>query len=188
MPVKGYGMLWLYSQTGDKERGSASRDKFNRKRVALKVGATLAVALSSGLPTKNGTIQFTKGRHKACPYNIQKNMKYKKQLFFLLLLIILLPMKNARAVLLCNPLSPDCGEILPFELAARIVKALLGFVGIMALMNFVIAGMTFIWSRGSEKNVSQARDNLIWTTIGIVTIFSSYAVLSFLIETLTKPA
>ncbi|KKT35528.1 MAG: hypothetical protein UW24_C0007G0018 [Parcubacteria group bacterium GW2011_GWA2_44_12] len=103
-------------------------------------------------------------------------------------MITLLPLQSGRAVLLCNPLSPDCGEILPFELMARIVKALLGFVGILSLVNFVIAGMTFIWSRGSEKQVSQARDNLIWTTIGIVTIFSSYAVLSFIIETLITPA
>lgn len=91
------------------------------------------------------------------------------------------------AVRLRNPMDPAGAGLLPFELIARIIKALLGFIGILAVLNFIIAGITFIWSRGNEKYVTQARDNMLWTVIGIVAIFASYAVLSFVIETLINP-
>lgn len=112
-----------------------------------------------------------------------------KPIYFILtaLALFILPILRAKAILICNPIDPNCGQVLPLELIARIIKALLGFVGIMSIVNFVIAGLTLIWSRGAEKHVTSARDNLLWTTIGIATIFASYAVLDFIIKTLIEP-
>ncbi len=38
---------------------------------------------------------------------------------------------------------------------------------------------------GNEKNVQKGKDVLVWAVIGLVVIFSSYAILSFIISKLT---
>lgn len=85
------------------------------------------------------------------------------------------------AVKLQNPL----GDIDGFTLFSRILQAVLGFVGVLALLNFVIAGIRLLTSQGKPEAIKSARDNMLWTVIAIVLLFGSYTILSFVISTLT---
>jgi len=89
---------------------------------------------------------------------------------------------------LTNPLKLAGGEKVSSteELAARIVKAALGLVGILSLIFFIWGGFLWMTAGGNETRVTQGRDTLIWAALGLAAIFISYAVLSVLIDTLTK--
>src|SRR3989338_177867 len=81
-------------------------------------------------------------------------------------------------------ISDPIGAGSPLEIYARIIKAFLGTVGIFALLNFVIAGVGLIASRGNQEAGKKNRDNMLWTIIGIALLFGAYAILAFVIDRL----
>lgn len=58
------------------------------------------------------------------------------------------------------------------------IKVLLGLIGSVALVMFSYAGLMWMVSMDGEKK-KKALDTLIWSSLGIITILASYAVVSF---------
>ena len=65
-----------------------------------------------------------------------------------------------------------------------IVRILLGFLGIIAIIIILYGGFVWLISAGSEENVSQAKKIITAGIIGLVIIFVSYAIASFVITQL----
>jgi len=84
----------------------------------------------------------------------------------------------ARTVTLDNPLG---GINTAQDLIGQIVNAILGVVGSLALLMFVYGGLTWMTAAGNEEKIKKGKGILMWATIGLVVIFTSYAVLNFII-------
>ncbi len=74
----------------------------------------------------------------------------------------------------------------PQELIGRIINAVLGIVGSIALAMFIYGGFTWMTSSGNMEKVQKGKDILIWAAIGLVVIFASYALVKFVIFTAIK--
>lgn len=83
----------------------------------------------------------------------------------------------AAVVSLTNPL----GVSTPQQLIGKIISALLGLVGSIALLMFIYGGLVWMTAAGNEKKVTQGTDILMWAAIGLIIIFISYAAVRFLI-------
>jgi len=70
------------------------------------------------------------------------------------------------------------------QLYGRIIYAFLGLSGAVALVMFILGGFSWMTAGGNEEKVKKGRDTLIWASLGLVVIFSSYAVLKTIFETL----
>ncbi len=83
-----------------------------------------------------------------------------------------------------NPLCPDPKK--PCELPdiiGRVIRAVLGVVGAIALAMFVYGG--FLWMTGvsrGEKRIQYAKEVIIWATLGLAVIFASYLLVDFVIK------
>ena len=86
-------------------------------------------------------------------------------------------------VSLTNPLGTD---ITPQALIGRIINAVLGIVGSIALAMFIYGGFTWMTAAGGAEKVQKGKDILIWAAIGLVVIFASYALVNFVIFTAIK--
>lgn len=73
-------------------------------------------------------------------------------------------------------------------LVGRIIKAFLGIVGIIALVIFLYGGFLWLTSAGNSKKIEEGRDMFVWAILGLVVIFSSYVLVSFIFETVTQAA
>lgn len=91
---------------------------------------------------------------------------------------------NPPPVKLDNPLGPGVTDV-P-TLIGRIIKAVLGIVGSLALVMFIYGGFTWMLAAGSSEKVKKGRDIIVWAAIGLVIIFTSYALVSFIIESVGK--
>ena len=65
-----------------------------------------------------------------------------------------------------------------------IVKVLLGFLGIIAIIIILYGGFVWMTAGGNEENVSKAKKIISSGIIGLVIIFISYAIATFVITQL----
>ncbi len=67
-----------------------------------------------------------------------------------------------------------------------LINYILQYLGIAAILSFVLAGIFYIISLGDDEKTGQAK-KIIWTTIiGIVIIYSSYAIVAYVARPITN--
>lgn len=72
----------------------------------------------------------------------------------------------------------------PEKFIGRIIKGALGVVGTVALVMIVYAGITWMLAgvRGSATDIKKAQDTIFWSVVGLAVIFSSYALVHFIVQ------
>ena len=81
-----------------------------------------------------------------------------------------------------NPLGNE--NLGPDELYGRLIYAFMGITGALALIMFLIGGFQWMTASGNPERVKKGRDTLMWAVLGLIVIFSSYAILRAVFETL----
>lgn len=71
------------------------------------------------------------------------------------------------------------------DLVARVIKSFLGIVGIIALILFLYGGILWLTSAGNSSKVEEGRNVFVWAVLGLVVIFSSYVIVTFVFDRLT---
>lgn len=71
------------------------------------------------------------------------------------------------------------------QLISNILKAAVSVVGAFALLIFVYGGFLWLTSGGEAGKVQQGKDAMKWAIIGLFVVFSSYALVSFVLSALT---
>lgn len=83
-------------------------------------------------------------------------------------------------VSLANPLSSvDIPKII-----GNAVQAVMGIVGTITLGIFLYAGFLWLTSAGNSEKIQKGLQGMLWAGIGIIVIFSSYAILTLILKTL----
>jgi len=95
----------------------------------------------------------------------------------LLAFLIALP---CYAATFTNPL----GDVTIPGLIGKIIKSAVGIVGSLALLLFIFGGFTWMTSGGNEEKVKKAQNILKSAVLGILIIFTSYALLNLLFSIL----
>ena len=68
----------------------------------------------------------------------------------------------------------------------KIFKKVLGIMGLILLVLFVVGGITWMTSGGSAEKIKKARELLINAIIGLVIVLSSYALIDFVVTSLSS--
>lgn len=63
-----------------------------------------------------------------------------------------------------------------------IVNWILTFLGLIAVLLIIYAGFLFIFSQGDEKQISKAKQIIIYVGIGIIVILLSYAIVQLFVS------
>ena len=90
-------------------------------------------------------------------------------------------------VTLPNPLDPNKtddpkDDPSPQALIGKIINAALGIVGSLALVMFIYGGFMWMMAGGNAERVQKGKDTLVWAALGLVIIFSSYALVRFVLK------
>ena len=124
-------------------------------------------------------------------------MKYVLILSFILLILSPYTLANAAccttgtadpagcSVCLTNPLTGTTkSEGIP-TLLGNVINSVLGIIGSLALVMFIYGGATWMLSAGNQEQVTKGKNILIWATLGLVIIFTAYALVRFVLTTIT---
>jgi hypothetical protein len=117
-------------------------------------------------------------------------MKLKKILFFILFLIMLFiaygygsaanPNAPASPTKIDDPLGSTHPS--PQVLIGKVIAAAMGLVGSIALAMFIYGGFVWMMAAGNAEAVTKGKNILIWATLGLVVIFTSYALVQFVFK------
>lgn len=77
--------------------------------------------------------------------------------------------------------AQDAGKQLPIMIG-RIIRTLLGLLGIIFLVLIVYAGFLWMTARGESDPVDKAKDIIKQAIIGIIIVFVAYALTGFIIN------
>ena len=67
-------------------------------------------------------------------------------------------------------------------LIGGLIAKALGVVGSIALLMFVYGGILWMTAAGSSEKTEKGRQILVWSALGVIVIFSSYALLDIVFE------
>jgi Type IV secretion system pilin len=84
-------------------------------------------------------------------------------------------------VCLNDPLGFGNDTDAPQKVIGKVIQMVLGVIGSLALLMVVYGGVVWMTAAGSQEKVKKGRDILIWAIVGLVVIFSSYAVVNFVL-------
>lgn len=66
------------------------------------------------------------------------------------------------------------------------IRVILGLTGSMALIMFIYGGFLYMTAAGVEERVTKGKNTIIWAILGLIAVFSAYAVVDFVIKGLTE--
>ncbi|MDO8668176.1 MAG: pilin [bacterium] len=124
---------------------------------------------------------------------MSNNFRFFSVVFFILVSIIAVQLcyaaddsntrqGNPTPVKLTNPLTgTQDSEGIPL-LLGKIINYAMGIIGSLALVMFIYGGLTWMLSGGSQEQVTKGKNIVIWATLGLAIIFTSYALVKFVIE------
>lgn len=69
-------------------------------------------------------------------------------------------------------------------IVARLIRAVLGLLGIIALVIIIAAGFRWMTANGDEEKVTESRRQLTNAVIGLIIILASFAIATFVINQL----
>jgi Type IV secretion system pilin len=74
----------------------------------------------------------------------------------------------------------------PNGIFATIANTLIFLVGAVAVIFLIIGGLRYVISNGDSKNVTAAKDTILYAIVGIVVAVISFALVQFVINALNK--
>ncbi len=127
---------------------------------------------------------------------LHKIMKNKKNIIFIIIIVaifVVLPSFVLAQTQLTDPLKlipPNATQAqkdaaIP-TLIGRIISAVLGIVGSIALLMFIYGGFMWLTSGGITEKITKGKQVLVWAAIGLVVIFLSYTLVNFVIKGLAS--
>jgi hypothetical protein len=69
------------------------------------------------------------------------------------------------------------------KLAGRIVNYMLGIAGAIGLLMFVYGGIVWMTASGNQDKIAEAKKTIVWSVLGLVSLFSSYILVKFIMDT-----
>lgn len=97
-----------------------------------------------------------------------------------------MPAKLFAATSFENPLTGKAKSMSLAESVGLIVRGLLGFAGVLAVIFVIIGGVRIIAAAGNEEQVKQGKQTLLWAVLGLVVAFGGYVVVNAVIENADK--
>ena len=76
------------------------------------------------------------------------------------------------------------GNADPREIAASVIKVMLGFLGIIAVLIILYAGFLWMTAAGNEDKITQAKGMMSAGVIGLIIVLAAFGIATFVMEAL----
>lgn len=78
------------------------------------------------------------------------------------------------------------GDRDPREIAAAVIRVMLGFLGIIAVLIILYAGFLWMTAAGNEDKITQAKGMMSAGVIGLIIILAAFGIATFVMNALVE--
>lgn len=78
------------------------------------------------------------------------------------------------------------GPTSPVDLASKIIKTILGFVGTIFLILIIVSGFQWMTAGGNEETIKKARGRMTSAVIGLAIILGAWVITDFVINSIVS--
>jgi len=82
--------------------------------------------------------------------------------------------------------SPQDGYVCLQDVIGRLIKAMFGIIGSVALLMFVWGGFLWLTAAGEERRITQGWNTMTWAVIGMGVLFGAYVIADFILKAFLK--
>lgn len=82
--------------------------------------------------------------------------------------------------------SLGLGDRDPRDIAASVIRILLGFLGMIAVVIILLGGFKWMTAGGNEEKVGEARKLIIQGAVGLIIILAAFGIANFVINNLLQ--
>lgn len=86
-----------------------------------------------------------------------------------------------------DPLHP-LGAVTLQQVIGRVIQLLLGFLGSLSLLMFIYGGFVWMTAAGNDEKIKKAKNIIVYSALGLIVAFSSFAILRFLLSDVFRGA
>lgn len=76
------------------------------------------------------------------------------------------------------------GPVTVQGLVGRLIRALFGFAGMIALLMFIYGGFTIMTAQGSDEKIKKGKSMITNAVLGLIAMFLAYSITGFIIGAL----
>jgi len=125
-----------------------------------------------------------------------KKTLFKKAVVLAMALFVLTPVMTFSLPALATDLDPwggkqdvikdttGLGDRDPRDIAASVIRVILGFLGIVAVIIILLGGFKWMTAGGNEDKVGEAKKLITAGIIGLVIILAAFAIATFVLNSL----
>ncbi|MDP2736957.1 MAG: pilin [bacterium] len=127
-----------------------------------------------------------------------KKTLFKKAVVLAMALFVLTPVMTFSLPAMAEDLNPwgtdtlkdniqtttGLGERDPRDIAASVIRVILGFLGIIAVIIILLGGFKWMTAGGNEDKVGEAKKLITAGIIGLVIILAAFAIATFVLNSL----
>jgi hypothetical protein len=85
------------------------------------------------------------------------------------------------------PYDPNVDQTIAREIAVKVIKLLMTFLGIIATVIILLGGFKWMTANGNDEAITKAKSTMTQAIIGLVIVLSAYALWAFISSTLLSP-
>ncbi len=127
-----------------------------------------------------------------------KKSLFKKAVLLAMSVFVLMPVLTFALPVAAEDLNPwgtdtlkenvqsetGLGDRDPRDIAASVIRVILGFLGIVAVIIILLGGFKWMTAGGNEDKVGEAKKLIMAGVIGLVIIVASFAIATFVLDSL----
>ena len=67
-----------------------------------------------------------------------------------------------------------------------VLKYVFGIIGLIAVIMIIIGGIKYVTSQGDPSRTKSAKDTILYSVIGLIIALAAFAIVSFILDSLTR--
>ena len=83
-----------------------------------------------------------------------------------------------------NACGTSCGTADINVIFKGVTNALIFIVGAVSVIMIIVGGLRYVISNGDSKNISAAKDTILYAVIGVVVAIAAFAIVNFVTKTI----
>lgn len=85
----------------------------------------------------------------------------------------------------CSEMNPDSGKSNTMNTVKNLINTTLMIIGALSVAMIIFSGIRYVTAHGDKAQIQSAKNTLVYSVVGLVVALLSYAIIGFVLNTIS---